>query len=835
MKTFLHPGFLKFLAGQEIPDGPIFIVTEPIQPLYVVLEEERAKIKTESDRSKFIMTLQWGFHQIIKAISFLHERKLVHGNVNIDSIFVNRSGDWKLFGLDFLWDPSKCSSSAAAVTLFGPKWIPTSYHPPEGLSSASLGDTIDVYGFAMLIYEVFIGRVSGHPVSSLAHAATQSDVPLSLQPLLRQFASSNPRLRWNSGAGKFKSWDEVLRSCEFFTKSPFVRYQLVLEEFAVRDDAEREALVKHLMKSVDALPTAFLQQKVIPILTEHLQLGSFSHADALELVFAIVNASRTSKTSKLKSKSGDTSTVDEESLAWTQGWLAPLTLQLYKKPDRRIRLSLLKNVNVYVPILSESMVNRELFPLFATGYTDAAGPVREGTVKATVSLSSKLKESIISNEVVRALWKLQTDREPAIRTNCVICLGKITPKLSDSVRQKMLIPFFGRSMRDPFPKAREAAIMAIGVTSAFFTLEECVTKVIPSICPTLVAKDKGVRHQAFRCMDILMERLRKNAEQLDHNADADAEDDSSSAAGFMSWAISKISSTKEEEHHRTEEKKTPQTTEPVPELDDLQTSPTASVSGISPGPTGASAKVSQSHVEESFDHSLSDAPVSSSGWGLDDDLFADVSSSEPHVMPPAKRTGLNTKVDSFSALLEGDAVHTASGDRRVGDGWGDESLDQSDLLDVDAKSPSSLSLHSKPPFVPSKKTQKEPLDSWEEMLSSTEPILSSTQKESIGATTTGASATASTRTRTTTTTTSTGGGGGGSSDFFMDMLKEAPQEKPSSVPPKSSFIHSPAMTSSSKRGSSGLVAGGRGKSSGRGGRGGLGAGGRLGAVKKSTA
>lgn len=45
----------------------------------------------------------------------------------------------------------------------------------------------------------------------------------------------------------------------------------------------------------------------------------------------------------------------------------------------------------------------------------------------------KLSERIINYELLKYLAKLQMDPEPGIRTNTVICLGKIAKYLSESV------------------------------------------------------------------------------------------------------------------------------------------------------------------------------------------------------------------------------------------------------------------------------------------------------------------------------------------------------------------------------------------------------------------
>lgn len=60
-------------------------------------------------------------------------------------------------------------------------------------------------------------------------------------------------------------------------------------------------------------------------------------------------------------------------------------------------------------------------------------------------------------------------------------------------RQKVLILAFVRAMRDPFHPSRTAAILALSATQGYFTLRDCATKVLPSLCALTMDPEKGVR------------------------------------------------------------------------------------------------------------------------------------------------------------------------------------------------------------------------------------------------------------------------------------------------------------------------------------------------------
>lgn len=140
--------------------------------------------------------------------------------------------------------------------------------------------------------------------------------------------------------------------------------------------------------------------------------------------------------------------------------------------------------------------------------------VREQTVKAVLTIISKLSDRTINGELLKYLAKTSNDEQPGIRTNTTICLGKISKNLGTSTRSKVLIAAFSRSLRDPFVHARNAALMALAVTSEAFNEDDCANRILPALCPSLIDKEKLIRDQANKTMDIYLQRIRKFASSM---------------------------------------------------------------------------------------------------------------------------------------------------------------------------------------------------------------------------------------------------------------------------------------------------------------------------------
>lgn len=66
-----------------------------------------------------------------------------------------------------------------------------------------------------------------------------------------------------------------------------------------------------------------------------------------------------------------------------------------------------------------------------------ASVVREQTVKAVLTVITKLSDRTINGDLLKYLAKTANDEQPGIRTNTTICLGRIARSLGANVRQNL--------------------------------------------------------------------------------------------------------------------------------------------------------------------------------------------------------------------------------------------------------------------------------------------------------------------------------------------------------------------------------------------------------------
>ena len=66
------------------------------------------------------------------------------------------------------------------------------------------------------------------------------------------------------------------------------------------------------------------------------------------------------------------------------------------------------------------------------------------------------------------------------------------------IRQKILCSAFLRSLKDPFPPARQGGVLAMAATQNLYSLKEVATRLLPALCCMTMDTEKGVRDQVHQ-------------------------------------------------------------------------------------------------------------------------------------------------------------------------------------------------------------------------------------------------------------------------------------------------------------------------------------------------
>ncbi|KAH7094432.1 armadillo-type protein [Paraphoma chrysanthemicola] len=473
LRTLRHPGVVKVLDTVET-DTYIYIATERLSPLSWHV---RRKSLTEE-------TTKWGLHNIAKTLKFVNaDASSIHGCIRPASIFFSESGEWKLGGFEAL---SSVKEDDSVLPTYG-GLIPDAgrYMAPEvskgGWEVIKQNPThaVDAYNFGVLIFEVFNGSFN-----SADQLGQMKSIPPSMHQSYKRLLNPSPKVRMSVG----QFLDQGRRLGGFF-QTPLIQVTEDIDNLGLKAEEERNELLGKLDEVADDFPADFFKMKVLPELLKSVEFGG-GGAKVFSTVMQIGQ--------KLSDEEYETQ-------------ITPVVVRLFANPDRGIRVCLLDNLPLMIDHLPQKIVNDKIFPQMVTGFSDVAPVVREQTVKAVLTVVPKLSDRVINGELLRHLAKTANDEQSGIRTNTTICLGKIARNLGQSSRAKVLAAAFARSLRDPFVHARNAALMALSATADLFSEEDCATKLLPIMCPSLVDKEKMIRDQAQKSVDIYIARIRKFA------------------------------------------------------------------------------------------------------------------------------------------------------------------------------------------------------------------------------------------------------------------------------------------------------------------------------------
>ncbi|KAK7269069.1 hypothetical protein RIF29_21785 [Crotalaria pallida] len=595
LRTVRHPNILSFLHSTEAetydggsPKVTIYIVTEPVMPLSDKIKELGLE---GTQRDEYYA---WGLNQIAKAVSFLNnDCKLVHGNVCLASVVVTQTLDWKLHAFDVLSEFDGSNETSSQMLQYA--WlIGTQYKPMELAKSdwAAIKKSppwaIDSWGMGCLIYELF----SGTKLGKTEELRNTVSIPKSLLPDYQRLLSSMPSRRLNTS--------KLIENSEYF-QNKLVDTIHFMEILSLKDSVEKDTFFRKLPNLAEQLPRQIVLKKLLPLLASSLEFGSAA-APALTALL----------------KMGSWLSAEEFRVK-----VLPTIVKLFASNDRAIRVGLLQHIDQYGESLSAQMVDEQVYPHVATGFSDTSAFLRELTLKSMLILAPKLSQRTISGSLLKYLSKLQVDEEAAIRTNTTILLGNIATHLNEGTRKRVLINAFTvRALRDTFPPARGAGIMALCATSSYYDITEVATRILPNVVVLTIDPDSDVRSKAFQAVDQFL-LIAKQYYEKTNAADAAGGagmgiSSNPGNAGLLGWAMSSLTLKGKPADHApvasaSSSALTPTSSNASSAVDTPSTAPVrfSSTTDFSehPGPV----RVSSS--SDFAEHPAPPSPTSTDGWG----------------------------------------------------------------------------------------------------------------------------------------------------------------------------------------------------------------------------
>jgi len=614
-KSLRHPNIINVLDSCET-DAGIYVATEPVRAL---LSPEAGEQPDEEQPTI------WGLYQALDALSFLHTSGFVHGLFGPSAIFVTTRGDYRLFGLELCKKGADAADLLAGWRRCGPKMLGWPEPPASLAEGASPTCGVDLWGAAVLSAYVFgsvrPGRGKGVDCR-IDMARASQDFPAELRRVLAELQKPGP-LRGRSPIAEFIA-------LQFFQQNPGVAVMVFLSTLHIKSDQEKEAFFEALPNMLDRVPQNMQTKQV---LYELLQAQKFPGQEAAQVLPAILKIAKALKDEEFKEK------------------VAPLVMTLFASPDRSIRFRLLMSIGDMIGNLDDNMINDKIFPECVNGFTDSCAPIREATVKTLIHFVPRLRAKTVEQRITKLLIKLLQDPEQSIRTNAVICCGRIAPQLPAATAAQTLSQALAAGLKDPFGPCRNASLHTLQATCALFSVEELANRLMPQVCLRLVDPDPTVTDTAFQVLTELQKHVRvqiderRAAQQLQAELTGDpsqapAADTAATVAGtWGSWAMSTVGSKLSTGWGSMSSSKADNSNTPHTPGDSSGASPNTAASVLPPSTVPSGQPTAPSGGAGGSGMSLSSAPKSggnssvgsslnlggaseavAGGWGDDDDV-----------------------------------------------------------------------------------------------------------------------------------------------------------------------------------------------------------------------
>lgn len=496
IKTLRHPSILKYIDSSET-DKSICIVTEAVVPLVEYLDEASTKF-TQTQRE---FSIAYGILNVAKGLHFMNnDCQLNHNNININSIFVNTSGVWKIGGLEYICPLDETPPSRHDN-------LDEKYTPPERLDPTRARHpggkyAVDSWGLGCLVWESF-----NKPITPSSSVKTVGKMPKPLSTYYNKLVQSSPKHRISP-----MNFIKECKEANIFFNTPLIETILYLEEIQlVKEVNEKAKFFNRLEGELESFPSDICKNKILLDLINAFEYGEAGSA-ILNPIFKI----------------GKLLTEEEY-----QSKLVPCIIKLFACKDRATRSKLLQQLDSYIGYLAPNVINDQIFPLVVHGFLDSNFTIREQTMKSMLHLAPKLNSVNLNEELLKHFTRLQTrDEEGGIRANTTVCLGKIAKYFNSHTQQTVLLPSFLRMLRDPFPPARHAAIAGISANESIFSVKDCATKIMPALCALCIDPDTNVRRLTFKSLSLFIDRVKAQSEKdaISQSGPANANDSAHNSA-----------------------------------------------------------------------------------------------------------------------------------------------------------------------------------------------------------------------------------------------------------------------------------------------------------------
>ncbi|CCK71761.1 COPI-interacting protein CEX1 KNAG_0H03470 [Huiozyma naganishii CBS 8797] len=498
IKVIRVPGICPLLDVFD-SNGPdaLFIVTEAVTPLSTALGE--AGIGEAG--------LLLGLHDLFRLFQVL-EPLFYIGNLSLENLFVDKQGNWVLFGLECCYEKAPEKFDRFKFKDYIKMWRGLHGFPPVADGAKSLDPSlIDAIALGELIEALFEAAKVRIPSDWGKYVQGLAQGRMTLTGFIQRVEQT---ATWR-GNPLLPIYDELKL---FHIKDAHSKLQIMqkFEQYYFRGGTRSLA---------SQFTPGFIGQLIVPELVECLS-WILNQENGL-IVFNRTLVKLLTVVLSLVVEAREISELSEG--------MKDMLYLCSKLTDRQIRFVML----IFLPRLLEKFPKQldfsgRIFPFYLQGMLDTDATLRLQTLKTIPYIIGELTERQLNNEILRSIAKTQVDANEEIRMWTVLTIVEISDRLSGvSNRDGVLATIYTKSLRDPSISTRLAALYGLKMSIGIFQVEVIANKVLTVIAPSLLDKDRVVRVRAKELFGLYLAKLEEEASLQFEKGEGEGESENESS------------------------------------------------------------------------------------------------------------------------------------------------------------------------------------------------------------------------------------------------------------------------------------------------------------------
>nr|XP_021001240.1 SCY1-like protein 2 isoform X4 [Parasteatoda tepidariorum] len=431
--------------------------------------------KALKDFELFDLEIKYGILQITEGLAFLHnDVKMMHGNINPESVLINLNGAWKIAGFDFCMQFANSSEFRSDgdinIDLPPPCHPHLDYVAPERILGSSHSFAGDMFSLGVLFYAVHnngksLMMNSGSSMSTMKHnfnqlkalsPSTFTNLPAESRDHVKMLLNYTAELRPDAfQTSKLSMFEDV-----------GVKTLQYLDSLFQWDNLQKSQFYKGLPQIIQKMPKRVNLHRVIPCLVKEYPTPEM-------VPFVLPNVLLIAED------------VSKEEF---QTYILQDLIPLFRLQEPvQITLIFMQKMELLLSKCSKPVITNHVLPMIYKALESDAQQIQELCLSIIPKFANLIEYSAMKNALLPRIKKLCNGTSYlSVRVNCLVCLGKLLEHLDKWLVLDEILPFLSQ-----IPSKEPAVLMGmLGILKITMshkklgiTKEIMASKIIPFLMP----------------------------------------------------------------------------------------------------------------------------------------------------------------------------------------------------------------------------------------------------------------------------------------------------------------------------------------------------------------